>query len=151
MLLQSCAPDLIVTSIPRTVVVPDQSTSQFGHRLVPSHPGGKSKGEQARASRMCSSINILLREFWQFVLDIRPRLLTPDQTLYRFTDCFLVGSDLLGGVPISQSKGVVLDRLEIDGDAQRRPELIVSGIPLAYTCRGVIDPIGDLKLTQLVT
>ena len=83
---------------------------------------------------MWSSVDVLLREFRQFVLDIRPRLLAPDQTLYRLTDCLLIGSDLLSGVPISQSKGVVLDRLKIDGDAQRRPELIISGIPLANTC-----------------
>lgn len=100
---------------------------------------------------MWSSVDILLREFRQFMFDVRPRLLAPDQTLYRFTDRFLVGSDLLSGVPISQSKGVVLDRLEIDGDAQRRPELIVSGIPLANTCRRVIDSIGDFQLTQIVT
>ena len=101
-------------------------------------------------SPMWSSVDILLREFWQFVLDVRPGLLTPDQTLYRLTYCLLIGSDLLSGVPISQGKGIVLDRLEIDGDAQRRPKLIISGVALANTCRRVIDSVGDFKLTQLV-
>ena len=100
---------------------------------------------------MGSSVDILLRKFRQFVLDVRPRLLGLDQTLYRLANRFFVGSDLLGGVPIPQSKGVVLDRLEIDGDAQRCTELIIPGISLADTCRRVIDSVGDFELTQLVT
>lgn len=73
-----------------------------------------------------ASVRFLLREFRQLFLDICPRLLAFDNTLDCCTDSVFVRPHLLGTIAVSQSKCVVLDRLEIDSNAKRSTKLVVA-------------------------
>ena len=95
-------------------------------------------------------VAFLLREFRQFLLDIGPGLLPVHDAFDSIADLLLIGSYLLGAVPISEGEGVVLDRLKVDCDTERRTELVVPRVALAYGCRGIINSIGDPELPQLL-
>lgn len=84
------------------------------------------------------SVRFLLRELRQLFPDIGPCLLTFDNTLDRCADSVFVRSHLLGAISISKGECVVLERLEVDSDAEGSTKLVVARIPLTNGCRRVI-------------
>lgn len=86
----------------------------------------------------------------EVLVDVIPRAMAFDQARDGRADLVLVRSDLFGGVPIAQGESVVFERLEVDGDAQRSPELVVAGVAFADAGGGIVDAVGDPKLAQLL-
>lgn len=99
---------------------------------------------------MTNSFGLLLREFGQFLLHIGPRLLPFDNALDRCTDGLLVRSYLLHAIPIAQRKGVVFERLKVDGDTERSAQFVVSRVALADGGGGVVDPARYSQLSQFL-
>jgi hypothetical protein len=89
------------------------------------------------------SVGFLLREPWQFPLDICPCLLPLDNAFDGVADLVLVRSYLFGAIPVSEGVCIVLDGLKVNSDTQGRTELIIPRIPLAYRRRRVINSVGD--------
>lgn len=58
--------------------------------------------------------------------------MTFHQTFNSIAYCVFVGAHLLGGVSVTQGKGIVLDRLEVHRYPEWRAKLIVSRVALAY-------------------
>ena len=101
----------------------------------------------------CSILNTLLdllgSELGQALADILPGLVTLDKGLDGLQNLVLGSTDLLGGIAVAQSEGVVLDGLEVDGDTEGCTELVVAGVTLADTGGRVINTVGDTELAKL--
>lgn len=77
------------------------------------------------------SIDLLALELGQSSSYLIPALVSVDDGLDGGTDLVLAGPDLGRAVSVSEREGVVLDGLEIDGDAERCAEFVVSGVSFA--------------------
>ena len=95
------------------------------------------------------NFSLLALECGQLRLDVLPVLAAINDALHGGDDGVLVGAHLLAGVAISQGDGRVVDGLEIDGDAQRRAELVVAAVPLADRRGRVVDAARDAELAEL--
>lgn len=62
----------------------------------------------------------------------------------------LASADLLGGIAVTESEGAILNGLEVDSDTEGCAQLVVTGVTLTDTGRGVVNTVGDTQLTQLV-
>ena len=93
-------------------------------------------------------LDFLTGEFRQPLGHVLPGLVAIDERLERLKDFVLAGTDLLGGVAVAEGEGLVLDRLEIDGDTERSAQLVVAGITLADTGRRVVHAAGDTQSAQ---
>lgn len=79
------------------------------------------------------NINLLSLEFGKLRLNLGPGLAAINQRLDGLQDLSLLSSDLGGRITISQRNGAVLEGLEVDSDAERCSELVVSTVSLADT------------------
>ncbi|KAF3806253.1 putative glycine--tRNA ligase [Colletotrichum gloeosporioides] len=82
--------------------------------------------------------------------DVLPLLGAVNQGLDGGDDGVLVAADLLGRVAVAEGDGVVLDGLEVDGDAEGRAELVVAAVALADGRGRVVHAGGDAELAQLL-
>lgn len=98
-------------------------------------------------------LNILLgllgSELGQALADIVPGFVALNKRLNSLQNLVLASTDLLGAVTVTQCEGVVIERLEVDGDTERCAKLIVAGITLANTSTRIIHTVGDTQLAQL--
>lgn len=85
------------------------------------------------AKECMSLLDFLAGELWQPLQDILPGLFTVHQALDGVTDLVFTGADLLGGVSVTESEGVVLHGLEIGGDTKGSSKLVISRVPFTDT------------------
>lgn len=64
-------------------------------------------------------------------------------------DLVLAGTDLLGGIAVTQGEGAVLNGLEVNSDTEGCAQLVVARVTLADTGGRVINTVGDTGLAQL--
>ena len=76
----------------------------------------------------CFSLGFLRRELGKFLLYVLPCLPPFHQILQSFANRLFVCPYLLGTVTVSESEGLVLDRLEVNGDAKWCTQFIVPGV-----------------------
>lgn len=86
----------------------------------------------------------------QLFLDICPHLGTIHQVLDSGEDRFLVGTDLLRRITISESNGLVFQALKIDRDAQWSTKFIITTVTFADRCRRVINAARDAQGSEFV-
>jgi hypothetical protein len=94
-------------------------------------------------------LDLLGSELRQALADIVPGLVAIDKRLDSLQDLVFGSTDLLGGIAVAQSEGVVLDGLEVDSDTERCAELVVTGVTLADTGGRVVHTVGYTELAQL--
>jgi len=90
-----------------------------------------------------SNLNLLALKLGELILNLRPSLTAIHKRLDSIDDLLLLRSDLVGAVTISQGNSTVLNCLEIDGDAERSTEFIVSAVSLTDAGRRVVHTAGD--------
>lgn len=81
---------------------------------------------------------ILALENGQSFCNVLPTLLTCYEVLYGRCNLVFASSHLLGGISVSESESTVFYRLKINGNPEWSSQLVVSRVPLANTCRGII-------------
>lgn len=92
---------------------------------------GNYKGSERSLTEVNPLFNFLTDKLGEPLFNILPALRTIDKSLDSLANFVLTGTDLFRGVAVTQGERVVLDGLEVDGDTERRTELVVSSISLA--------------------
>ena len=93
------------------------------------------KGSESSLTEVNPLLDFLTDKLGESLLNIPPALLTIDKSLDSLANLVLTGTDLFRGVTVTQGERVVLDGLEVNGDTERRTELVVSSISLANASR----------------
>lgn len=75
-------------------------------------------------------LHFLASELRQSLGHIGPGLVTIGEGLKGGQDLVFAGTNLLGGVAVTESEGVVLNRLEVDSDTEGGTQLVVASVTL---------------------
>merc|ERR1719240_662299 len=79
---------------------------------------------------------------WVVLLHIRPQLLPADKRVHERANFFRFEPDLVRGVALSHSDGLVLQTVEVDRACKRYAELIIPCVSLPYGGTTVVDGAG---------
>ena len=96
---------------------------------------------QVASAMLRCSVDLLRCELRKLLIDVIPRSMTVYQAFDGSADLFLVGSYLFRCIPIPQCEGIILEGLEVNGNAQWSPKLVVTGVAFANAGGGVINTV----------
>lgn len=75
-------------------------------------------------------LHFLASELRQPLGHIGPGLVTIGEGLKGGQDLVFAGTDLLGGITVTESEGIVLNGLEVDSDTEGGTQLVVASVTL---------------------